>query len=170
MYISHVANVLFRLTSLISGLLAIYVAAFVYTRGRARIGSRLEDWWGVQRRDEPPGRAFLSAFSHSVQMCLMRVFMEEPFSIQWIILCASLPFFSCVWISLGLTIPLRLGVGWFNPLILLRIMDDKELQSILLPLLIGFPLTFVVAFISKGFLWLTQNLLSGTWGPRKLKE
>lgn len=158
----HAVNILLRLAALFAGLLALYLAAFMYEKGRARMRNKLEDWWVELRRgqqfEESSGSAFLQALSHLAVIRSIGFFMEEIFSLEWIILSASFCLLFCLWMHLALVIPLRVGLGWSNPLILLRIAADKELQSTLLPAILLWPAAFVIAFLSKFSLKVTGEL------------
>lgn len=174
-YMWHKLNILLQVAAWVAGSLALYLAAFMYEKGRARMRNKLEDWWVELRRSqrfaESPGSAFLQALSHLLVIRSIRIFMEEIFSTEWIIVSASFSLLCCLWMQLALEIPLRVGMGWSNPLILLRIAADKELQSTLLPAILLWPAAFAIAFILKFSLWLTGKLAATMWAaPHTLKN
>src|SRR5712691_1069067 len=130
----NVVKPLLQITALLAGLLAFYLAAFMYEKGSARMRNRLEDWWielrHGQRFAKSPGSAFIQALFRFFVIRSIR-FMGETFWSDGVITYASFSLVCCLWIWLALMIPLRVGIGWTNPLILLRIAADKELQWII---------------------------------------
>jgi hypothetical protein len=151
----HVVKPLLQITALLAGLLAFYLAAFAYEKGRARMGNRLEDWWIELRYDqrfaESPGSAFIQALFAFVEIRSIG-FIGATFWSERVIPYASFSLVTSVWIWLALMVPLRVGIGWSNPLILLRIAADKELQWIIPTAIFLYPMAFVVPPMLTGVL------------------
>jgi hypothetical protein len=149
----YMMKLLLQIAALLGGLLAFYLSAFMYEKGQARMRNKLEDWWIGLRRNEQfagfPGAAFLQSLSGSINIRSIRLFMEEPFSPDWIIVTANFSLLSCLWIPLALTI---VRLGWTNPLALLAIATDKDSKWIIpTAVFLVWPGTFVVLLIWKIF-------------------
>lgn len=175
----YLAKISLRVVALIAGLLTCYLAAFLYEKGRGRMRNKLEDWW-IERRRNPefaasPPSAFMRALAFDTSIRAYRVFGDSLESIAYY---ASLSLMSCLLSLLALIVPQKVGVGWSNPLILLRIAADKDLRWIILgalsPWLTVFLLGLFVygfsSFVSSGISTIRQTVkdLRSTQGRSKL--
>lgn len=151
---------LLHITLFIAGGLAIYIGAFAYNKG-LRLGNELDDWWGRSSEARHDFASLISAFfdrvAGKVEIWLIRCFMEEVYSAQWIMLCASVPLLSCILVKLG-----QIGfAGWRHPAKLFQILQDENLLGGLETALWLFPIAIGVAFLSRFFLEFVRFIAGG---------
>jgi hypothetical protein len=148
---------LFHIALFLAGALAIYIGAFAYNKG-IRIGNKLDDWWGRPSSNRNDVNSLVSSFflrvAGAVEIWLIRCFMEEEFSAQWIIVCASLPLVSFIW-----TLILLAGAANLNhPAKWVEVLENDGTQQALIAALALLPIAFAVAFVFKFFLLLVRGI------------
>lgn len=142
---------LLHIAFFIAGALAIYIGAFAYNKG-LRLGNKLDYWAKGSSHDPHDFASLISGFfdrvAGTLEIGLIRCFMEEVYSAQWIMFCASVPLLSCIGIRLA-----QMGIiGWTHPAMLIRILEDESLRGGLETVLWLIPIAFGVAFLSR-FFW-----------------
>ena len=154
---------LLHIALFLAGAFAFYLGAFAYNQG-LRIGNKLDDWWG--RQSGAPNDvwslvySFFAAVSGTVELRLIACFMEEEFSVQWIVLCATLPLVSFIW-TLGI---LLAAANVHHPDKWIQAALNEDSRNALIFAFALLPIAFAVAFIFKFFLVLVAGVIGAIIG------
>jgi hypothetical protein len=124
----HVVGISLHIASLILGLIACYLAVFIYEKGHARLRNKLEDWW----KDFEGAPAFMRHLAFSASSC----FLYDDLFFLPLTVPLMLSLEGSVLICLALRMPAWTGTPWGDPVIVFRIAENDRLwhsQYILYP-------------------------------------
>lgn len=92
--------------------------------------------------------SFFARVSGTVELRLIACFMEEEFSVEWIVLCATLPLVSFIWTL----IVLAAAANVHHPEKWIQVALNEDSRNALIFAFALLPIAFAVAFIFKFFL------------------
>lgn len=159
----HLLMISLQIVALAGGLVLFYLAAFMYPKGKVRVGNKLEDWWAGLRRSSDfsvsPATVFVRTIAFYAELHLS--WLPNVSIIEGTEFPILLSLESCLFMCFVFVVPVMTATHWTNPLILFRIAANNYLRWVL-PLAVLSPpfALFFLRLFSKAFLSWTNDGIS----------